>query len=42
MLKNTDGDGLEVEGDTEEFKDMVVGIEIAEVTMETRPQWSLK
>lgn len=38
MLKNTDGDGLEVEGDTEEFKDMVVGIEIAEVTMETRPQ----
>ena len=35
-MKNADGEELEVEGDTEEFKDMVVGIEIAEVTLETR------
>ena len=35
-LKNADGDELEVEGDTEEFKDMVVGIESADVMLETR------
>lgn len=36
VLKNADGDELEVEGDTEDFKDMVGGIEIAEVMLETR------
>ena len=35
-LKNADGDELEVKGDEFEFKDMVVGIEIAEVRLETR------
>ena len=35
-LKNANGDELEVEGDTEDFKDMVIGIEIAEVMLEPR------